>query len=129
MHSHGTFPTILLHSSLNTSHHLHLNYINCYCDTVIFTVLLWSVQKYLLLWLKEYPSYSFSEEQCILQGGGLTSIILCKSVTYYQILKVQSRKLWKLQRHNRFNLENKSLNCRISLNYGSRVIHIWIQIS
>ena len=35
---HVTFPAIFLHFSLNTSHHLHLKYINYYCDTVIFVV-------------------------------------------------------------------------------------------
>ena len=86
------FPTILLHFSLNTSRHLHLKYINFYCDTVIFVALLWSVQKYLLFWRKGYLSYGFSEKRCIFQGSGLTSTILCKSVIYYQILKVQSRR-------------------------------------
>ena len=41
---------------------------------------------------------SFSREQCIFQGSGLTSTILCKSIIHYQTLKVQSRKLKKLQR-------------------------------
>ena len=38
--AHGTFPTILLQFSQNIPHHLHLKYINYYCDTVIFVVLL-----------------------------------------------------------------------------------------
>ena len=92
-------------------------------------MLLWSVQKYLLLWRKEYLSYSFSEKRCIFQGGGLISTILCKSIIYYQILTVQSRKLKKLQRDDRFNMKNKSWNCCISLNEGSRVIHFRIRIS
>ena len=81
--------------TLLTSHHLHLKYINHYCDTVFFIVLLWSVEKYLLLWRKENLSCSFSVERFIFQGGGLTPAILCKSIIHYRILKVQSRKLKK----------------------------------
>ena len=109
VHPQGTFPTILLNFSRNTSYHLD-------CDTVIFIVLLWSVQKYLFVWRKEYLSYSFSEERCIFQGGGLTSTILCKSIIQYQTLKVQPRKLKKLQRGDRFNMKSKSWNCCISFN-------------
>ena len=61
----STFPTILLHFPLNTSHHLHLKYINFYCDTVIFVVLLSPVQKDLLLWCKEHLSYSIYYERYI----------------------------------------------------------------
>ena len=87
------FPTILLHFSLNATHHLLLQYINYYCDIVIFIALLWPVQKYLPLWRKEYLLHSFSEKRNIFQGGGSTSTILCKSITHYQILKVQWRQL------------------------------------
>ena len=66
---------------------------NYYCDTVIFIVLLYSVQEYLLLWRKEYLSYSFSVERCIFQGGSLTPAILWKSIIHYQTLKIQSRKI------------------------------------
>ena len=59
VHPHGTFPNILWSFSLFTSHHLHLEYIDYYFDTVIFVVLLWSVQKYLLLWCKKDRLYSF----------------------------------------------------------------------
>ena len=109
VHPQSTFPTILLHFSPNTSNHLH-------CNTVIFIALLRSVQKCLLLWHKEYFLYSFSEEQYIFQWGGLTSTILCKSILHHQTLKVQPRKLKKLQRDDRFNMKNKSWNCGISLN-------------
>ena len=115
--------------TLLTSHHLHLKYINYYCDTVIFIVLLWSVQKYLLLRRKKYLLYSFSVEQCIFQGGGLTSANLCKSIIHYQTLKVQLRKLRKLQRDDRFSMRNKSWNCYTFLNNNSRVIHFQIEIS
>ena len=40
VHPHVTFSTIRLYFSLNTSYHLHLKYINYYCDTGIFIVLL-----------------------------------------------------------------------------------------
>ena len=103
VHLQSIFQTILLHFSPYTLHHLH-----------IFIVLLWSVLIYLLLWRKGYLSYSFSEERCIFQGGGLTSTILWKSIIHCQTLKVQSRKLKKLQRDHRFNVKNKSWNCCIS---------------
>ena len=46
----------------------------------------------------------------------MKSTILCKSIIYYQVLKVESRKLKKkLQRDDRFNMKNKPWNCRISL--------------
>ena len=118
MHPQGTFQTILLYFSPYTSHHLH-----------IFIALLWSVLKSLLLWCKEYLLYSFSEERCIFQGGGLTSTILCKGIIHYQTLKLQSRKVKKLQRDDRFKMKNKSWNCRISLNLGSRVVLFRIRIS
>ena len=100
------------------SHHtLHIICISllCYCD------LCWSICCYLL--------YSFSEERCIFQGGGLTSTILCKGIIHYQTLKLQSRKVKKLQRDDRFKMKNKSWNCRISLNLGSRVVLFRIRIS
>ena len=92
-------------------------------------MLLWSVQKYLLLRRKKYLLYSFSVEQCIFQGGGLTSANLCKSIIHYQTLKVQLRKLRKLQRDDRFSMRNKSWNCYTFLNNNSRVIHFQIEIS
>ena len=99
VHPQGTFPTILLNFSRNTSYHLD-------GDTVIFIVLLWSVQKYLFVWRKEYLSYSFSEERCIFQGGGLTPRILCKALMYYLTLKLQSRQLKKLHRDECGSLED-----------------------
>ena len=46
----------------------------------------------------------------------MKSTILCESIIYYQVLKVESRKLKKkLQRDDRFNMKNKPWNCRISL--------------
>ena len=109
--------SFFLYFSPNTLHHLH-------CDTVIFIVLLWSEQRYLLLWREEYISYSFCEERCIFQGGGLASTTLCKS-----IIKEQSCKLKKLKTDDHFNMKKKSWNCRISLNYGSRVALFRIRIS
>ena len=87
VHLQSIFQTILLHFSPYTLHHLH-----------IFIVLLWSVLIYLLLWRKGYLSYSFSEERCIFQGGGLTPRILCKSLIQYLALKLQSCQLKKLHR-------------------------------
>ena len=45
-----------------------------------------------------------------------------------QIIKVHSHKLKKLQRYDHFNTKNKFCDCCISLNQGSRVIHLPIRI-
>ena len=116
VHPHGTFPTILLQFSLNTSHHLHLKYINYYCDNVIFIVLLWCVPKYLLLWRKEYLSYSFSEERCIFS---MRSFGINKLMQKYHILpnpKGTVRQIKKTTKRWSLQQENKSWNCRISFN-------------
>ena len=49
----------------------------------------------MVLWRKEYLSYSFWEERCIFQGGSFTSTILCKSIIDNKTIKVQS---WKFKK-------------------------------
>ena len=109
LHPHGTFLNIILHISLNTPYHFHLKYINYYCNTVInYCVTVNCAEVFVAMMQRISFLNSFSEERCTIQVGALTSTILCKCIIYYQILMVQSRKLKKLQRDDRFNMENKS---------------------